>query len=223
MTFNWPNNGPSHFWSLAVEEHFYLFWPFVVYFFNERKIFFSGIILIIISFLFRYYLTKINYETFYFTLTRMDDLVLGTYLAILEKRDFLNLKIKKIFSYSFIFLLSLNLFIWLFSDFVSHFWLQIFKYPMFSSLHFTLIGLLLCNPKSKISKLFNFGWLRFSGKISYGLYVYHPLVFMLSEKYIHVNNVFIEFAYLLLMTVAVSIFSFYVFENQFLKLKKYFV
>ncbi len=86
LTFNWPNNGPSHFWSLAVEEHFYLFWPFVVFYFNERKVLFIGITLIIISVLFRFLLIKFNYEPFYFTLTRMDDLVLGSFLAVFEKR-----------------------------------------------------------------------------------------------------------------------------------------
>jgi peptidoglycan/LPS O-acetylase OafA/YrhL len=223
MTFNWPNNGPSHFWSLAVEEHFYLFWPFVVFFFNERKVMFIGITLIIISFVFRFILTQANFESFYFTLTRMDDLVLGTFLAVFEKKKLITSKSKKYFSFAFIILLLLNLVPWLFAEHLSHFWLQIFKYPLISTLYFTLIGLLISPSANNFINIFNFSWLRFSGKISYGLYVYHPLVFMLSEKYFQINNVFIEFGCLLLLTVAVSIVSFYAYENQFLKLKKYFV
>jgi len=222
MTFNLPNNGPSHFWSLAVEEHFYLFWPFVVYFLSERKVLFFGIFLILISFLFRFILTQANYESFYFTFTRLDDLVLGTFLALIEKKNYLTSVTKKIFSISFIFLLFLNLFSFLFSEHIPHFWLQIFKYPLIGALYFTLIGILLCPPESKLFNFFKFSWLRFSGKISYGLYVYHPLVFMFSEKYIQINNVFIEFSSLVLITVLVSIISFYVYENQFLKLKRFF-
>jgi peptidoglycan/LPS O-acetylase OafA/YrhL len=222
MTFNWPNNGPSHFWSLAVEEHFYLFWPFVVYFLNTKKVFFFGIFLILISFLFRFILTQANYESFYFTFSRLDDLVLGTFLAFLEKKNFLNSKTKKIFSVSFIFLFFLNLISFLFAQYIPHFWLQIFKYPLIGTLYFTLIGILICPPESSLFNFLKFPWLRFFGKISYGLYVYHPLVFMVSEKYIQINNVFIEFSSLVLITVLVSIFSFYVYENQFLKLKRFF-
>ena len=29
----------EHFWSLAVEEHFYLFWPAVVYFLSRARLF----------------------------------------------------------------------------------------------------------------------------------------------------------------------------------------
>ena len=31
LTFNWTSVGPLHLWSLAVEEHFYLIWPLLVY------------------------------------------------------------------------------------------------------------------------------------------------------------------------------------------------
>jgi peptidoglycan/LPS O-acetylase OafA/YrhL len=153
----------------------------------------------------------------------MDDLVLGTFLAIFEKKKLITSKSKKYFSFAFVVLLFLNLVPWFFAKHLSHFWLQIFKYPLISTLYFSLLGLLISPTINDIFKIFNFSWLRFSGKISYGLYVYHPLVFMLSEKYFQINNVFIEFACLVLMTVAVSMLSFYAYENQFLKLKKYFV
>jgi len=222
MTFNWDNNGPLHFWSLAVEEHFYLFWPLIVYFFDINKIFLNGIILIIISCLLRFYLADANYESFYFTFTRMDDLVLGTFLAILEKKNFLGLRSKKIFAYALVFLFILNLVPWFFIDLISHFWLQIFKYPLIASFYFALIGYLISDSESKTSTFFKFPWLRFSGKISYGLYVYHPVVFLLGAKYLYHSYVFIDFSLLVLFTFILSTLSFYIFENQFIKLKRYF-
>lgn len=222
MTFNWVNNGPMHFWSLAVEEHFYMFWPLFVYFFDINKILLSGLFLIVICFVLRFYLVSTNYETFYFTFTRMDDLVLGTFLAILEKKNLLGLRSKKIFTYALIFLFFLNLVPWLFLDLVSHFWLQVFKYPLIASFYFALIGYLISDMGTNTSTFFKFSWLRFSGKISYGLYVYHPVVFMLGTKYVNLNNVFIDFSVLVLLTFILSTLSFYIFENQFIKLKRYF-
>jgi peptidoglycan/LPS O-acetylase OafA/YrhL len=222
MTFNWVNNGPFHFWSLAVEEHFYMFWPFIVYFFDINKILFSGLFLIVISFVLRFYLTDANYETFYFTFTRMDDLVLGTFLAILEKKNLLGFRSKKLFAKTLIFLFILNLVPWLFIDLISHFWLQIFKYPLIASFYFALIGYLLSDLGSKTSTFFKFSWLRFSGKISYGLYVYHPVVFLLGAKYFQHCNVFIDFSLLVFITFILSTLSFYIFENQFAKLKRHF-
>lgn len=222
MTFNLDNFGPLHFWSLAVEEHFYLFWPFIVYFFDLNKIFVSGLILIIISFLLRFFLSSANFETFYFTFTRMDDLILGTFLAYIEKKNLLGLRSKKVFAYALIFLFILNLVPWLFIDLIPHFWLQIIKYPLIASFYFALIGYLISDLGSKTSTFFNFSWLRFSGKISYGLYVYHPVVFLLGSKYVHYSNVFIDFSVLVLFTFIISALSFYVFENQFIKLKRFF-
>ena len=37
-TFSWPAEGPSFYWTLAVEGHFYLVWPLLVYFLPKRKI-----------------------------------------------------------------------------------------------------------------------------------------------------------------------------------------
>jgi peptidoglycan/LPS O-acetylase OafA/YrhL len=33
----WTLHGFEHFWSLAVEEHYYLFWPLLLYFFSRRS------------------------------------------------------------------------------------------------------------------------------------------------------------------------------------------
>ena len=48
ITFKWDSVGPIHFWSLAVEEHFYIFWPFIIYFFKDNKVI-RIIILLIVS------------------------------------------------------------------------------------------------------------------------------------------------------------------------------
>jgi peptidoglycan/LPS O-acetylase OafA/YrhL len=39
----------THFWSLSVEEHFYLLWPFFLYFFNRWAILFIALAIMVIS------------------------------------------------------------------------------------------------------------------------------------------------------------------------------
>lgn len=36
-TFDWLAKGPSHYWSLAIEEHFYMFWPLLVFFLDKAQ------------------------------------------------------------------------------------------------------------------------------------------------------------------------------------------
>ena len=38
MTFNWKEADLPHLWSLAVEEHFYLVWPVLIYFLSHKSI-----------------------------------------------------------------------------------------------------------------------------------------------------------------------------------------
>ncbi len=85
ITFNWDFVGPVHFWSLAVEEHFYLFFPLIVYYLKEKYLVYALAAIILSSIIVRYFLTKAHgYEVFYFTFSRLDELVLGAILAILE-------------------------------------------------------------------------------------------------------------------------------------------
>ena len=85
MTF-WPGQvgEPGHFWSLGVEEHFYLFWPCLVLLCAERHL--PKILLVIIAAGagFRMMLIPFVGETniFWFSPCRLDALALGALLAV---------------------------------------------------------------------------------------------------------------------------------------------
>lgn len=80
-----------HYWSLAVEEQFYLFWPIIVYFLwknGGRKIVGIGLVAITISsFLFSIYLTSTNpIWAFYSLPTRAWELGIGALILFLPKQ-----------------------------------------------------------------------------------------------------------------------------------------
>ena len=70
----------------------------------------------------------------------------------------------------------------------------------------------------------------FLGKISYGLYMYHfmiiPIILYILNKYKFTTNEFylnfIIYFTTILITILVSAFSYYFFENKFIKLKSKF-
>jgi peptidoglycan/LPS O-acetylase OafA/YrhL len=77
--------GLTHFWSLAVEEQFYLVWPFAVLLISPRRLLWSSLGLSLAALLLRLYLNaqgasiEVLYQT---TPCRMDALLLGAAVAI---------------------------------------------------------------------------------------------------------------------------------------------
>ena len=77
--------GLSHFWSLAVEEQFYIFWPLLVLLLRTpKRILLACVLLAVISLLCRiYWWDKPNGHdiNYYWTICRMDGLALGAAAA----------------------------------------------------------------------------------------------------------------------------------------------
>lgn len=71
----------GHFWSLAIEEQYYLFWPFVVLLCPARKLPWVAIPLILMSVALRFSGVFHNPGYYVATVTRMDGLLIGSLLA----------------------------------------------------------------------------------------------------------------------------------------------
>lgn len=78
----------DHFWSLAVEEHFYLAWPLIVYCFSPRRLLTICILLGVASAVSRIAFTFAydnDAASHVFTLFRLDGLLAGAAIAILVR------------------------------------------------------------------------------------------------------------------------------------------
>jgi len=224
----------NHFWSLAVEEQFYLIWPFLVLFVNGKKVMKIIVAIMIISFLSRlscFFISKENWMLgAYFTPNLFLPLALGALLSYAKRykpslANFFNNPILLYFGvvaysivfYVFHFKLKIAAFDILFDEYLYAF-VCVFIICRASSNKFTLIGKAFLEHDIVV----------FTGKISYGLYIYHLFVINFFWNYLALEfKIGVQdknamwFAYFVIAYV-MAIISYYFIENPMNSLKKYF-
>lgn len=215
------SNGPGDFWSLAVEEHFYLFWPLLVYFLSRRHLIWASLGIILLSIVIRIILVNFDIGVFYFTPCRFDALAIGSLLAYLEYRNKLFVY-RKYFLNVGIFSFVLLLISWLFTGGQHMDSVQVIKFTIIAVFYGCVVGYLsIQNHQNFMSRIVENRFLVFTGKISYGLYVFHPLIYSFTEKNdsIHpIANLLISLS----LTYLVAFISYEKYEKLFLNFKKYF-
>lgn len=217
MTFNWKSADIPHLWSLAVEEQFYLIWPLIIYFTSLRslKIVITGIIIFAIAC--RIIMVYNGIGVYYFTFATFDALAIGAFLALNEYRKWLT---KRAVITVTIVLLVLLISIFPFLTGSGLPILQYFKNTAISLFCASVIWVCI-NLKNHLTRFFELPFFVFTGKISYGLYVFHPLVFNIVGKTFHLSNFPLSITLSFLSAYGVATFSYYFFESWFLRLKKY--
>ncbi|MEL6606047.1 MAG: acyltransferase [Cyanobacteria bacterium J06614_10] len=223
-TFQFPSEGPLFYWSLAVEEHFYLFWPVLVYFLPRRKIAIASLLLIAFSFGLRLYMLPQGWDVFYFTLTRMDALLFGALLAVFEPalltRTANNRRLFTLLFFSVGVPLGL---IFLAAGGTGNYWVLAVKYPMTALVYTALIGFAITTTDcSWVRKVFESRPLCFIGSISYGLYVYHTLCFKWLNQLLPETDPLLPMPLAFACAIAVAYVSFHLLEKPFLRLKRFF-
>lgn len=223
ITFKWPENGPNHFWSLAIEEHFYLIWPCIVYYLSTKRLKLAVAFMLILALICRIILTNQGYEVFYFTFSRMDEIVIGSLLAILEAEGRFKQDSAKKFIIGFVGVLIPTIVIWVSVNGKAMGYIQVFKYNLLALCYFCLVGYAICVKESGIvARILSSRFFTFTGKISYGLYVYHPLCYMLVSAYLPQQSILQSFLISVGISYLAAYASYNLFESRFIALKKYF-
>ena len=221
---NLPSSGPSHFWSLAVEEHFYFVWPLMIYLLSRRQFKCLLLATLLIPPLLRLAFITHDIGVFYFTLTRMDSIGYGAVLAVLFTEE--------AFRKGGIILLLRSMLVGLPLLLLPAFarlsgsqqvWLQVAKLSLIPAFYFSLIGFSIMDPSSQwLSRLFSAPLLRWLGKISYGLYVFHPTCADLVQRWLNPSSAMVNLAACFGSTILVAYLSFRYFESPLTKLKERF-
>lgn len=228
----------AHFWTLCIEEQFYLVWPVIVFSMPNRKSLIRlSLVLILLCPLVRVALLWIVPEALQraefierFTPVRMDAFIIGGLLA-LALRGPERLWIEKHRRWISGGLFGSAAIVGGAYLFATH---QI-SFPtndsFMSTVGFSMIDVgtvavlvELIHEKSLLSQCLRFGWLRKLGQVSYGFYVfheiprsfYHALGPRLFPKHVHFGITLTA----LVGTLSLSFLSYWFFETPFLRLKK---
>lgn len=173
-----------HTWSLAVEEQFYLLWPLIILLVRKpRALFWIATAGLLLTGATRYILWSLQFENFaygnFFTFTRIDGLCIGSMLSLLmiTYPNFL-----KKYTTLIVFLVAgINIGFYFINDgeYFSLPYLAFVGYTTFTFLFGLLVHEAVTGESRIIHWILNFRPLKFFGRISYGLYVYHWPVYLL--------------------------------------------
>lgn len=217
--------GPPHYWSLAVEEHFYLAWPFIVASFGKRTLLRIIACVLLLSPILRFVVENQGYSSFFLTPTRLDGLSFGAAIAILlaspqDNSGWLLPLSRTLFL--FLPVLLLPMFIMLSGS--GYALLQAVKLSLIPMFYASFIVLCLIDEKiSPVRQVLEARWFRWIGSISFGLYVFHPSCFKIVAKFLPGTPLPVSAAVAFGLTFLIAWASFEWFEKSFLFLKRYFV
>lgn len=213
----------NHLWSLCIEEHFYIFAPLIIAFVPNKRlpaIFFS---IVLISMIYRGIVAGTeNYwmKIYLNTLSRMDVLAIGCLFGYLYHRKKISFNASV---WERIIVYAIFLFVF-FNDVMvdwDNFFFAVGKKYFYVLLVGYAMGNFLFHPASLLApRKKNF--LHYLGKVSYGIYMFNPVMVAIVIKTFNANQYHHLGVYLLIVHIMVFgavVLSYQFFEKPFLKLK----
>jgi peptidoglycan/LPS O-acetylase OafA/YrhL len=235
--------GPlNHFWSLAVEEHFYMVWPALVWLCTRRQLAITCSVFVVGALLLRCAIAfhnSVSYAPYMVTPCRVDGLALGALLALIVRSS---LRVEDVRTWAW-WLGGISIILVLALGFIrgqdgfNHYGrtMMTIGFSLFAIFFTSVIALAVsANPTSYARRALEFGPLMAVGRYSFAMYVLHmaclrpfrenlfPVDWM--NSHFHSPNLSI-----LLFAISASVATFvlawlswHVYEQNFLKLKRLF-
>jgi peptidoglycan/LPS O-acetylase OafA/YrhL len=227
----------GHFWTLCVEEQFYLLWPWIVFTVRDRRkliaICVACIVLVPLARVFAMaHLPEALIDggvVLHSTPFRFDTLLVGALIALIYRsvhRERMQRAAQAILVFALLSALFAGLYWFHFRTsnvnlVVRHTWL-------FSVIALFAGALMLRTmiPGTIPYRIFNLRWLRLIGTVSYGAYVFHDIphdqYYRLVGHFFHHGAREITAVFGVVMTLALAFFSYHFFESPILRLKERF-
>jgi peptidoglycan/LPS O-acetylase OafA/YrhL len=232
----WPPFGAlGHFWSLAVEEQFYLLWPVLVLKLGRRQLQLTCLVCVIGAVAVRVVLNAQGNNPAAFVLmpARIDSLAVGAYLAVaargpggLRGLSRLALPVASLLCLAVLVISVLR------RGFAAY-------DPLVSTIGHTLIAFLFAAVlvlaltaarEAWVARAFGSSFLRFFGRYSYGIYVFHHPLLLLNTSVASLavvpsvfgSQLLRQLVFLVVTTgvsVSIAFLSWHLFEKRFLMLK----
>lgn len=222
-----PNNGFSHTWSLAIEEQFYLLWPFVFLMLrsNLKRMTTFLIALIGAVWIHRAILCfgfHVDQAYIYASFdTRLDELMVGCLVAVLLKRRALSGLWRAVSANALLPLATLA--ILAVSIYGGELYVEryrdVFGFAIEPLLVAILVVQLIALSSTGLWKWTEWNWIKFLGRVSYSLYLYQQLTLHAVKNALGQYPLVIQLAGAILVTLILATISYYVIERPFLKLK----
>ena len=238
----WSFSYLDHFWSLAIEEHFYLLWPLVVFLLARRP---RTLIAVSLATALCATLARLTgslmglswWTTYVLTPFRLDGLALGAFLAVSARQSAGLDRLVRLLPCVVAVVGGLLAVTFVWTRLVSRQELELVL-PVRAALILALLACLLvwaliAPERSTTSRFFRSRFMVFLGTYSYGLYVYHHFIsYYLSSNRTefelaswigsHTAAVALQAAVGASASLAVAYVSYELFEKRFLRLKRLF-
>lgn len=226
-----PHSIATPLWSVSIEEQFYLAWPIALRRLSRRQLVFAVLCLLLLANLARVFVVyshglgaAVEYNTF----TRLDAIALGILVAY-----FLGSEVPALSLPARVALASVSLLTWFLVAGHTDLNAQTELAPVLGTLlgrplvALAAAGMLVAmiGAPAAGARAFTHRWLTYLGRISYGLYVYHPAGLLAASRLFRTNSVksFALYAATgFAFTVLFSSLSYRFLESPFLRLKERF-